>query len=90
VLAGARSQQGNTTTIRAIDKTIIKYDRFNIPKGGTVCAPSNSSTVLNRINSAEPSRIEGISRPTASSLLNPAGVMFGPTAVIDGQLYAGV
>src|SRR5882724_874579 len=38
VLAGAAqiSNKGNTTTIRAIDKTIIRYDRFNIPKDGTV------------------------------------------------------
>src|SRR3954467_5647202 len=38
VIAGAAqiSNKGNTTTIRAIDKTIIRYDRFNIPKNGTV------------------------------------------------------
>src|SRR6266550_1727064 len=95
VIAGAAqiSNKGNTTTIRAIDKTIIKYDRFNIPKSGTVrfIQPSSSSSVLNRINSAEPSRIEG--HFTANGIVffvNPAGVMFGPTAVVDvGQLYAG-
>src|SRR6476646_10206495 len=95
VIAGAAqiSNKGNTTTIRAIDKTIIKYDRFNIPKNGTVkfIQPSSSSRVLNRINSAEPSRIEG--HFTANGIVffvNPAGVMFGPTAVVDvGQLYAG-
>src|SRR3954469_15152861 len=95
VIAGAAqiSNKGNTTTIRAIDKTIIKYDRFNIPKNGTVrfIQPSSSSRVLNRIDSATPSRIEG--HFTANGIVffvNPAGVMFGPTAVVDvGRLYAG-
>src|SRR4051794_23776123 len=95
VLAGAAqiTNKGNTTTIRAIDKTIIRYDRFNIPKNGTVkfIQPSSTSKVLNRIDSATPSRIEG--HFTANGIVffvNPAGVMFGPTAVIDvGQLYAG-
>src|SRR3954470_18801725 len=94
VLSGAAqiSSKGNTTTIRAIDKTIIKYDRFNIPKGSTVkfIQPSSTSRVLNRIDGAMPSRIEG--RMTANGmvfLVNPAGVVFGPTSVIDvGQLYA--
>src|ERR1051325_9161023 len=37
VLAGAAqiAQKGNTTTIRAIDKTIIKDDRFNVSKGSS-------------------------------------------------------
>src|SRR3954470_22282520 len=95
VLAGAAqiSNKGSSTTIRATDKTIISYDRFNVPKNGSVkfIQPSSSSRVLNRIDSATPSRIEG--HFTANGIVffvNPAGVMFGPTAVIDvGQLYAG-
>src|SRR5687767_10402406 len=63
VIAGAAqiSRKGNTTTIRAIDKTIIKYDRFNVPKGGKVrfIQPSSNSRVLNKIDSAAPSRIDG-------------------------------
>src|SRR5436853_4725614 len=63
VLSGAAqiSAKGNVTTIRAIDKTIIKYDTFNIPKGSTVrfVQPSSTSRVLNRIDGAMPSRIEG-------------------------------
>src|SRR3954467_12333790 len=94
-LAGAAqiSSKGTKTTIRAIDKTIIRYDRFNIPKNGTVkfIQPSSSSKVLNRIDSATPSRIEG--HFTSNGIVffvNPAGVTFGPTAVVDvGQLYAG-
>src|SRR5436305_11289913 len=79
VLAGAAqiAQKGNTTTIRAIDKTIISYDRFNVSKGSSVkfIQPSSSSRVLNRIDSATPSRIEG--RFTANGIVffvNPAGV----------------
>src|SRR6266576_2186234 len=95
VIAGAAqiSNKGSTTTIRAIDKTIIRYDRFNIPKDGTVkfIQPSSSSRVLNKIDSATPSRIDG--HFTANGIVffvNPAGVMFGPTAVVDvSRLYAG-
>ena len=49
-------QQGPRTMIRAADRTIIRYDRFDVPKGSSVVfiQPSARARVLNRIVSDEP------------------------------------
>src|SRR5688572_4568080 len=54
-------QKGPHTTIRAADRTIIRYDRFNVRKGESVrfVQPSKGARVLNRISGAAPSRIDG-------------------------------
>lgn len=94
VAAGAATftTQGSHTTIQAADRTIINYSRFDIPAGAAVrfVQPSSSSTVLNRIQSVTPSRIDGsLSANGVVYLVNPSGVMFGPGAVVNvAQLFA--
>ncbi len=95
VVAGSAQvrQNGSSTVIRAADRTIIRYSQFDVPAGASVrfIQPSAKSAVLNRIDSASPSRIDG--RFTANGIvyfMNPAGVRFGPTSIVNvGQLYAG-
>src|SRR5690348_12476205 len=55
------SNSGAITTIRAADRTIINYSKFNIAldEKVTFIQPSRTSRVLNRINSAEPSKLDG-------------------------------
>ncbi len=94
VAAGAASfnYHGALTTITAANHTIINYSQFNIPLGNTVrfIQPSATSTVLNRINSAAPSAINGtLAANGIVYLVNPSGVVFGPHSVVDvGGLYA--
>ena len=94
VTAGSATlrQNGPQTSITASNGAIINYTRFDIPAGNSVrfIEPSAHSRVLNRINSAEPSRIDGsLTSNGTVYLVNPAGVMFGAGSVINvGQLYA--
>ncbi len=94
VVAGEATirQNGNRTVIRAADRTIIDYSRFDIAKGEVVrfVQPSAQARVLNRIDSADPTRIDGTLRANgAVYFLNPAGVVFGPDSVVNvNQLYA--
>ncbi|NNM85430.1 MAG: filamentous hemagglutinin N-terminal domain-containing protein, partial [Phycisphaerales bacterium] len=94
VAAGAANfnYHGALTTITAANHTIINYSQFNIPLGNTVrfIQPSATSTVLNRINSAAPSAINGtLAANGIVYLVNPSGVVFGPHSVVDvGGLYA--
>ena len=55
------TQDGSLTTVRVGHKTIINYDRFNIPAGTKLrfVQPRSSSRVLNRIVGGAPSRIDG-------------------------------
>ena len=90
--AATFAAHGPLTTITAANRTIIDYSRFNIPTGDTVrfIQPNAAATVLNRINSAVPSQIDGnLFANGVVYLVNPAGVMFGADSVVDvGQLYA--
>src|SRR3954451_8045569 len=85
-------QRGAATRITAADRTIINYSRFNVARNESVqfVQPTSKSRLLNRINSAAPSRIDG--KVTANGIVyfaNPAGVLFGPNAIVDvGALYA--
>ncbi len=94
VTAGSATlrQNGPQTSITASNGAIINYTRFDIPAGNSVrfIEPSAHSRVLNRINSAEPSKIDGsLTSNGTVYLVNPAGVMFGAGSVINvGQLYA--
>ena len=77
---------GSNTVITASNRTIINYSRFNIAGNESVqfVQPGRTSTVLNRINSADPSHIDG--RLTANGIVyfvNPAGVVFGANAVVE-------
>ena len=84
---------GANTIIRAADRTVINYSRFNVPRGSGVqfIQPSASSRVLNRVNSATPSRIDGsITANGRVYLMNPAGVIFGADASVKAAgFYAG-
>jgi hypothetical protein len=54
-------RSGNTTVIAASDRSIINYSSFNIARPEIVqfVQPSSGASVLNRINSASPTLIEG-------------------------------
>ncbi|MBX3387372.1 MAG: filamentous hemagglutinin N-terminal domain-containing protein [Phycisphaeraceae bacterium] len=86
------SRQGSLTRITAADKTIINYDRFDIGRNETVrfVQPSATSRVLNRVQSADPSRIDGTLQANGIVyFVNPAGVFFGNGALVDvGGIYA--
>lgn len=83
---------GNNVTITAANNTIINYNSFNIRPGESVnfVQPDALARVLNRINSSEPSRIDGsLSANGRVYIVNPAGVYFGAGAVINtGSIYA--
>jgi len=83
---------GRHTRIEASNNAIINYNRFDVPGDHSVrfVQPDAASRVLNRIHSAEPSRIHGtLSANGIVYLVNPSGVMFGPSATVNvGQLYA--
>jgi filamentous hemagglutinin family protein len=79
-------QRGNTTVIRASDRAIINYSGFDIARNETVrfIQPGASSTVLNRIQSARPTTIDGTLKANGHVyLLNPNGIMFSGTSVVD-------
>ncbi len=72
--------------IEASDKAIINYQKFDIGLGEHVqfIQPSESSTVLNRVTAKNPSQILGeLSGNGRVFLVNPSGIYFGPTAVVN-------
>ncbi len=72
--------------IHASDGAIINYSRFDVLSGEAVrfIQPGESARVLNRVNSPDPSLINGsISANGVVYLVNPSGVVFGPNAVIS-------
>ncbi|MBL8760289.1 MAG: filamentous hemagglutinin N-terminal domain-containing protein [Phycisphaerae bacterium] len=83
---------GNNVTITAAHNTIINYNSFNIRSGESVnfVQPDALARVLNRINSAEPSRIDGsLSSNGRVYIVNPAGVYFGAGSVVNtGSIFA--
>lgn len=83
---------GDTATVRASDRSIINFSRLSVPGGSTLRfeQPSTSSRVLGRIAGASPTKIDGNLQANGRVyLLNRAGIMFGPTAVVNvGALYA--
>ena len=85
-------QRGSHTTITAADRTVINYRSFNVAVSESVRfnLPSARARVLNRIQSATPSRIDGsISSNGIVYFANPAGVIFGPGAVVNAAgVYA--
>jgi filamentous hemagglutinin family protein len=80
------SQKGSVTTIKTSNNAILNFSQFNIAAGSTVdfLQPSVASRVLDQINSASPSRINGSLLSNGSVyLINPAGVIFGPGSVVN-------
>jgi filamentous hemagglutinin family protein len=86
-------RNGANTIIRAADRTVINYSRFNVPAGAGVqfIQPSATSRVLNRVNSATPSKIDGsITANGRVYLMNRAGVIFGTDSTVKAAgFYAG-
>jgi filamentous hemagglutinin family protein len=89
VVEGAATfdQSGNTTTITtATNQTIINYDSFDVFSHETAnfIQPYSSSNVLNRINSAQPTALDGTILSNGGVYwLNPAGVIIGEGAYIN-------
>ena len=94
VVAGQASfaRAGNLTTITAGYNAVINYRSFDISAAESVrfIQPSATARVLNRIQSGTPTRIDGaLTANGIVYLVNPAGVMFGRTSVVDvAGLYA--
>ncbi|HLB75095.1 MAG TPA: filamentous hemagglutinin N-terminal domain-containing protein, partial [Sedimentisphaerales bacterium] len=88
----AFQQSGGNTTITASDQSIINYSRFDIAAPETVqfIQPGSTASVLNRILSANPSRIDGTLLANGRVFfINPAGVIIGGSATINvNQLVA--
>ncbi|WP_345250476.1 filamentous hemagglutinin N-terminal domain-containing protein, partial [Pigmentiphaga soli] len=84
---------GNTVDIRqSSGKAIIDWRSFGIGAGETVnfLQPSSSAVTLNRVLGNDPSAIFGrLNANGTVMLVNPNGIVFGPTAVVDvGGLVA--
>lgn len=85
-------RQGDTTVITASDRTVINYSSFNVAAHETVqfIQPSETARVLNRIQGADPTRIDGSLLANGRVyIVNPAGVYFGAGALVNvGGIYA--
>lgn len=94
VISGSASvaTQVGITTVTAGNNSILKWNSFDLGASQTVefVQPSAASRVLNWIGGITPSQIDGAIRANGQVyLVNPAGVYFGKSAVIDvGDLYA--
>lgn len=87
------TRNGSSTVIQASNNSIISYRSFDIARNESVrfVQPNSSSRVLNRIDSANPTRIDGsLTSNGRVYFVNPAGVYFGQGAVVNvAGLYAG-
>lgn len=90
----AISQSGADMQInQGSQQAIINWQGFNIGSSAAVNVnqPNRQATLLNRVNSVDPTQIDG--RLTANGqvfILNNMGVVFGPGAKVDvGGLVAG-
>lgn len=85
-------RDGVWTTITVSDLAIIDYSSFNIESWEMVrfIQPDGTSRVLNRIDSAMPTYINGQLMANGQVFfVNPAGIYFGQGAVVDvGGIYA--
>ncbi len=77
---------GQTTIHQQSNKAIINWQGFDIGVGQTTkfIQPGSNSIALNRINSNKPSQIDGRLQANGRVwIINPSGVVFGPTAQVD-------
>ncbi len=85
-------RDGARTTITTSQTAIINYQSFNLGshESVTFVQPGAASRVLNRIDGAAPTFIDGSIRANGSVyFVNPAGVIFGANSVINvGNLFA--
>ena len=90
---GNISTSGRTTTVnQSSDKLIINWDNMNVASNETLAfqQPSTTASVLNRINSIDPTSILGnLTSNGRVYIVNPNGVLFGSTARVNvGSLVA--
>ena len=82
----------NTTTITAGNNSVLRWGSFDVGSAEVVqfIQPGADARVLNWIGGRTPSQIDGSLLANGQVyLVNPAGVYFGQTAVVDvGRLYA--
>jgi len=81
---------GATTTVsQSTDKMVVNWKNFDIAQGQTVkfAQPTASSAVLNRVTGpVKASDIQGtLTANGRVYVVNPAGVMFGSTAVVNAD-----
>ncbi len=80
------------TTITADNNTVLRWGSFDVGAGQTVqfVQPGAEARVLNWIGGLTPSQINGSLLANGQVyLMNPAGVYFGRTSLVDvGRLYA--
>jgi filamentous hemagglutinin family protein len=79
-------KQEHELVIHTSDQTILNFRSFDIQSNEAVRFQMQQDThrVLNRIDSARPSHIEGrLSSNGIVYLLNPAGVIFGPHSIVN-------
>ncbi len=83
---------GGLTIRQGTDKAILEWRSFSIPTSQFVrfLQPSQASAVLNRVTGVNPSLIMGeLSANGRVFLVNPSGIVFGPTATVNvGSLFA--
>ncbi|HVZ62967.1 MAG TPA: autotransporter-associated beta strand repeat-containing protein, partial [Lacunisphaera sp.] len=94
VVAGAATiaNAANSTVVTAGNNSVLRWSSFNVGADHTVqfVQPGASARVLNWIGGLTPSQIDGALLANGRVyLLNPQGVYFGRTAVVDvAGLYA--
>ncbi|MBM3208149.1 MAG: filamentous hemagglutinin N-terminal domain-containing protein, partial [Chlamydiae bacterium] len=80
------STTSDSMVLKVSHKAIINYDKFRIEKGEKVrfIQPKKSSVALNRVKGSHPSEIFGNLESNGHLfLVNPYGVVFGPTAQVN-------
>jgi len=87
---GNIATSGTTTTVtQSTDKMVVNWSNFDIAQGQTVkfAQPTTSAAVLNRVTGpVKASDIQGtLSANGRVYVVNPAGVMFGSTAVVNAD-----
>lgn len=88
--AGKVATSGATTTVtQSSDKMVVNWNNFDIAQGETVtfAQPGASSAVLNRVTgTVKATDIQGsLNANGRVYVVNPAGVMFGSTAVVNAD-----
>ncbi len=85
-------QEGINTTIQASHNSVIHFESFDIASNESVhfVQPDAQSKVLNRIESAMPTHIDGLLHANGIVyLVNPCGIIFSDNAIIDvGAIFA--
>lgn len=85
-------QLGNTLTVTNSNRAIINWQSFSIAGNETVrfVQPSSTSSVLNRVVTADPSVLLGSLQSNGRVyLINPAGLLVGAGARIDVAGFVG-